>query len=198
MHTLTKMPVAQSQFEKTIAALPPEPTRTDLYHIGLKMVGSEFEIEAYLLILATWNFAGFRYALTNFDLKHFRKTITTINPVFARLLPHSFETVDFNLVADDIESIYSRLRPLVGQTGASKIMHFKHPKLFVMWDTGIRRLYKIPNSASARNYLDFLRLMRSTFGHLRWTQLDRSFAKAIDEYNFALVHPKRDRTNHRS
>jgi hypothetical protein len=184
------MPVTQTQFEKTIAALPSEPTRTELYQIGLKMVGSEFEIEAYLLILATWNFAGFRYTLTNFDLNSFRKTIATINPIFARLLPHSFETADFDLLADDIEGIYSQLRPLVKQTGASKIMHFKHPKLFVMWDTDIRRHYKIPNAASSRNYLEFLRLMRSTFGHLRWTQPDRSFARAIDEYNFAVAHPK--------
>jgi hypothetical protein len=187
---LTTMLVTQKEFENKISSLPPEPTRTELYKMALNMVASKFEIEAYLLILATWNFAGFRYVLTNFDLNGLQRTIATVNPIFDRLLPHSFETADFDLLANDIEGIYSQLRPLVGQTGASKIMHFKHPKLFVMWDTGIRRHYKIPNAASSQNYLDFLRLMRSTFGHLRWTQPDRSFARAIDEYNFAVVHPK--------
>lgn len=184
------MSVTQRHFEKIIAGQPSEPTRSQLYQIGLNMIASDFEIEAYLLILATWNFARFRYALRRFDLDQFRNVIGTVNPIFKRLAPHSFETADFDLLADDIEAIYSQLKPLVEQTAASKIMHFKHPKLFVMWDTDIRAHYKIPNVSTARNYLDFLRLMRSTFGHIRWTQPDRSFARAIDEYNFALVHTR--------
>ena len=34
-----------------------------------------FEVEAYLLILATWNFARFRYAVRGFKLSNFQKII---------------------------------------------------------------------------------------------------------------------------
>jgi len=182
------MPITLKQFRKTIAGLHVEPTRSELYDIGLKMIASDFEIEAYLLILATWNFARFRYVLRCFDLDRFRNTIAAVNPIFQRLAPYSFETVDFDLLADDITGIYSKLKPLVEQTGASKIMHFKHPKLFVMWDTAIRSYYHISTDCSAQDYFGFLRLMRTTFGHLHWTAGNLSFARAIDLYNFAVVH----------
>ncbi len=182
------MPITQEQFEGMIATLRVEPTRSQLYEIGLRMIRSDFEIEAYLLILATWNFARFRYVLREFDLDRFRNTITAVNPVFERLAPHSFETADFDVLANDIKSIYSQLKPLVEQTGVSKIMHFKLPKLFVMWDTAIRGHYHVPAACSAEDYLDFLRLMRTTFGHLRWMAPNLSFARAIDLYNFAVAH----------
>jgi hypothetical protein len=156
--------------------------------MGLRMIRSDFEIEAYLLILATWNFARFRYVLREFDLNRFRNTITAVNPVFERLAPHSFETAEFGILADDIKCIYSQLKPLVEQTGASKIMHFKHPKLFVMWDTAIRDHYEVPTGCSAQDYLSFLRLMRTTFGHLHWTAPNISFARVVDLYNFAVAH----------
>jgi hypothetical protein len=181
--------ITQDDFENTIKRLSFEQTRSQLYKMGLRMIDSDFEIEAYILILATWNFAGFRYVLRKFDLDQFRETIAAVNPVFSRLATHSFESADFDLLAPDITTIYSQLRPLVLQTGTSKIMHFKNPKLFVMWDTAIRSYYRVPNVGSAQHYLDFLRLMRDTFGHLRWAHKDRGFAKSIDEYNLAIAHP---------
>jgi hypothetical protein len=83
---------------------------------------------------------------------------------------------------------------LVDQTGASKIMHFKQPELFVMWDTAIRRHYRVPTVCTAEDYVEFLRCMRRTFGHLAWMPKDRTFAKAIDEYNFVLYsqHAKKE------
>jgi hypothetical protein len=182
------MPITQEEFESTLANQAVEPTRSQLYDIGLRMIDSDFEIEAYLLILATWNFARFRYVLRQFDLDRFRNTIVTVNPIFERLAPVSFETADFDLLAQDIEAIYGAIKSLVEQTGTTKIMHFKHPKLFVMWDTSIRSYYHIPIACSPQDYVFFLRLMQTEFGHLHWTHTDRSFARAIDEYNFAVVH----------
>jgi hypothetical protein len=188
-HHREDVTISQDDFENTIAKLSFEQTRSQLYEMGLRMIDSDFEIEAYILILATWNFAGFRYVLRKFDLDRFRETIAAVNPIFARLAAHSFESANFDLLAPDITTIYSQLRPLVGQTGTSKIMHFKNPKLFVMWDTAIRSYYRVPNVGSSEHYLDFLRLMRATFGNVRWTHKDRSFAKSIDEYNLAIAHP---------
>jgi hypothetical protein len=113
--------------------------------------------------------------------------------MFAKLENESFESADLDFLAEDIATIYSRLRSLVRQTGASKIMHFKQPRLFVMWDTEIRRQYQISAACSPSDYIAFLRRMRDTFGHLRWVGQDRTFARAIDEYNFVLTDPKRRR-----
>jgi hypothetical protein len=185
--------MTQEEFESRIAEFDnSEPMRSQLYGMGLRLIGSEYEIEAYLLILATWNFARFRYVTRTFDLNRFRETITAIGPIFQRLSNASIEGADLNRLGSDIKAIYSQLKPLVQQTGASKIMHFKQPKLFIMWDTDIRTYYHIPAAASADDYLSFLTLMKTTFGHLQWNRNDKTFAKAIDEYNFLLVHGDED------
>jgi hypothetical protein len=183
--------ITQRQFEtKLIEAQSLEPMRFQLYDMGLRLVHSAYEIEAYVLILATWNFARFRFVMRRFDLDRFRKTVAAIAPVFQRLSSESFETTNLTALKSDIMEIYSNLKPLVEQTGASKLMHFKQPNLFIMWDTGIRKHYGVSRGASAEDYFDFLLSMKANFGHLSWTQTHRSFAKGIDEYNFALVHGK--------
>jgi hypothetical protein len=181
--------ITQQEFEAHISeAQKMEPLRFQLYDMGLRLIQSDHEIEAYLLIMATWNFARFRYVTRTFDLGRFRETIDAVRPHFSRLAAAALETADLVALAGDISAIYSRLKAVVEQTGASKIMHFKQPKLFVMWDMAIRRHYRVASTCSAEDYVDFLQLMKATFGHLDWTRRDRSFAKAIDEYNFALVH----------
>lgn len=183
--------ITQEEFEQRIAeAQRLEPMRFQLYNMGLRLIQSEYSIEAYLLILATWNFARFRYLLRDFDLERFRQIINEIEPIFQRLNDQDFITADWNLLSTDIKEIYSKLKPIVEQTGTSKIIHFKQPKLFVMWDTAIRTHYQIPTSCTADDYLNFLQMMKTNFGHLQWNLVGRgrTFAKAIDEYNFALVH----------
>jgi len=44
-----------------------------------------------------------------------------------------------NLINNTV--IYDAFKAVAEQTGASKIMHFKQPKLFIMWDTDIRRMH---------------------------------------------------------
>src|SRR6516162_1100480 len=130
--------------------------RTIPEHMALDLIASKYEIEAYLLILATWNFARFRFVTRSFDLKRFRNTIERISPIFKRLAGERLASANLDSIAKDISDIYLPLKELVGQTGASKIMHFKEPELFVMWDMGIRRHYRIPKRCSAEDYLDFL------------------------------------------
>jgi hypothetical protein len=59
-----------------------------------------------------------------------------------------------------------------------------------MWDTEIRKRYRIPNQGTAEDFLRFHKLMQSKFGHLAWTRSDKTFPKAIDEFNFVWVHEK--------
>lgn len=182
----------QEQFDTSIADFDSlEPTRSPLYAMGLKLLNAGYEIEAYLLVLATWNFANFRYILTTFDLAAFLQCMKNTDPAIQRLKGHVFQTADIDALAEDIKSVYSQFKDLVGQTGATKILHFKHPGLFVMWDTGIRKHFKIPNTASPDHYVLFLKQMKTEFGHIAWTRQDKTFAKAIDEYNFVMVHGKK-------
>src|SRR3989338_8010957 len=85
---------------------------------------------------------------------------------------HTFSSLLHGILQDldmqkDIKFIYNELKNQVEQTGASKIMALKNQNLFIMWDTEIRKIYKIPNQAAAENYIDFLIKMRGSFGDIK-------------------------------
>ena len=181
--------ISQSEFKSTISKFEQlEPARASLYEMGLNLLKTGFEVEAYLLILATWNFAYFRYIVTKFDLDAFKNVILSSSPTFEKVKSEDFQKCNLDEIQSEIKSIYAAFKKLVGQTGATKIMHFKHPRLFVMWDTAIRKKYKIPNTASPADYIRFLKLMKEEFSHIKWNSKDKTFAKVIDEYNFVKVH----------
>ena len=121
----------QIEFEKTIAEFQKiEDARDQLWDRGKVLIEKGFEIEAYILILATWNFARFRYFMKNFDLREFQEVINRVNPIFKKLENTQFENTDFakNIVATDIKYIYDQLKKIAEQTGASKIMALKNSK----------------------------------------------------------------------
>ena len=168
-----------------------EDARSQVYDMAMNLIDKGFEIEAYLLILSTWNFAGFRYVLKIFDINKFKRAIEETNPIFEKLKDEKFETADFNKLREDISFIYNKFNPLVKQTGASKIMYFKNPNLFVMWDMNIRKMWKIPqNHTTSEDYIDFLKLMKKEFGHIDWRNKETSLARAIDLYNFVITQEK--------
>src|SRR5207247_5301469 len=134
--------VTQREFERIIKQFESrESFRSALYPLGLRLLNAGFQIEAYSLILATWNFAGLRYVMKTFSIGSFQNAIAATTPRFNRLASYRFETVDFDSIADDVMAIYAAFCADAKQTGASKIMHFRLPKLFVMWDTDIRADY---------------------------------------------------------
>ena len=183
--------ITQQEFELVIAQFESrESARAQLYPMALQLLWSGFEIEAYLLILATWNFAGFRYVMRIFSVQQFRDAIVTTQPYFERLASCSFQATDFDSITDDVTAIYDAFKAVAKQTGASKILHFRHPKLFVMWDIDIRKNYGFARRSSAHDYIEFQKRMRAEFGHLEWTREDKTFPKAIDEYNYLRAHPE--------
>jgi hypothetical protein len=143
-----------------------------------------YQVEAYLLILAIWNRAYFPRHAKTFNLAGFDGLIQTTEHIFLRLKPHTFPTADFEALREDIEDVYSQFKQLDGiaQTGATKLLHLKHPGLFVMWDTKIRHTFDIPETATPKNYIEFLKTMKTEFGHIKWTGKDTTLAKAVDEY----------------
>ena len=188
------MAVDLINFNDTIARFSKlEDARDKLWERARKMLLNGYEVEAYILILSTWNFADFRYFLKNLDIDHFNKIIFEINPVFKKIKDISFENADFYdpKLQKDIKFIYTKLKEIVRQTGTSKVMALKKPDLFVMWDTAIRKMYKIDIKANAEDYLEFLIKMKSEFGEIQWNNKNSDLAKAIDEYNYVLVEEKR-------
>ena len=91
--------------------------------------------------------------MRTFKLDVFGEAIEKTKPSFKRLRDQSFATVDFDSIAEDVKKIYTRFKSLAEQTGAAKIMHFKSPRLFVMWDTEIRKRYRIPNEGPDRAHV---------------------------------------------
>ena len=127
--------------------------------------------------------------MKSFDLRKFADVIKNINPIFKKLENKQFESSDFtdNFFISDIKLIYTQLKSIAEQTGATKIMALKNSKLFVMWDTEIRKIYKIDNKGMADDYIDFLIKMQDYFSNINWDGKVQPLAKAIDEYNYVVV-----------
>lgn len=62
-----------------------EPMRAQLYYRALKLIEGGFRTEAHLLILATWNFARFRYVTKTFDLGAYEGTLTNLSQTLSAL-----------------------------------------------------------------------------------------------------------------
>lgn len=176
------------------------------YNIAIGLINNNFEIEAYLLILATWNFARFRYAVTNFDINEFEEKIKELNPYFDKLRDEDFRTINFDKYKDDIKKIFETLSSIEGIkfTGASKIMHLKNRSVFIMWDGYIKgekkkkyynelnivkngnwKIKKYKNTSE--DYLQFLKDMQKRFKNITFQSNEKTFAKAIDEFNYVNI-----------
>ena len=188
------MAINQKDFENTIKKFRIiEDARGSLWDRVRNLLLKGYETEAYILILATWNFADFRYFLKNFDLYKFENVIKKLTPIFNKVKNKTFEKTDFKNkdLQKDIKLIYSDLKKVVRQTGASKIMALKNQNLFVMWDTEIRKMYKIDNRATPNDYIEFLGKMKNEFKEIKYRNKKIPFAKAIDEYNYVKADERK-------
>lgn len=191
----------QKEFEDKVKNFEKiEDARDQLWDKASVLIKENFEIEAYILILATWNFARFRFVMKKFDLRNFKEVIKNINPVFKKLKNKKFEEIDFsnNQLIKDIKFIYSELKKIAEQTGATKIMALKNSNLFIMWDTEIRKIYKINNEAEPKDYIKFLTTMEEKFKDIKWKNKKTPFAKAIDEYNYVVADTIREKRKNKN
>lgn len=185
-----------------------EDARGQLYYRALNLIEHNFQIEAFLLILSTWNFAGFRYALRTFNLTAFENLINDLENRFAQFGNSKFLQINFDDYEDLIVEIFDSLANIEGvkYTGASKIMHLKKPEIFVMWDKYIsghesRRYYNnldiVVNNywhynqynQSGRGYFSFLKDCQALFSEINYdaNNFGRTFTKAIDEFNYVQI-----------
>lgn len=193
-------------FEKSISDFEKIEKRGSFYDMALNLMSKGFEIEAYILILATWNSANFRYAVNNFDVLGFKDTIEKLNPIFSILKDEKFQTIDFNKYKKEISIIFVTLSSIDGikYTGASKIMHLKNRDVFVMWDgyingnkatkhhekleiikKGIMTIKNYP--LSPEGYIEFLIDKKNLYKNKKLHNYKYTLTKAIDEFNYMNI-----------
>ncbi len=166
--------------------------RNEIYKWSRNLIKRGLTFEGIFLLLATWNFAYFRYQMIDFDLETFKKTIANCD--FAYFEGKSLEAIDLEdePTVQKIKAIYSALSDLKGirYVGATKVMHLFSPSLFMMWDTKIiedyQRSYPEVNT-TPQGYLNFMRVIQKKYrqGDFHNLNIDEfGVPFAIDSYNY--------------
>ena len=176
--------INQKEFYQNLKEFDKQEKRGTFYPMFLNMFEKGFEIEAFLFILSTWNFARFRYVMNEFDLKNFEKIVNKLKPYFDKFEGKSIETINFDEYEKEIKHIFSVLSKIKGIefTGASKLMHLTVPDVFVMWDNNIRKALSL-KSGNSDDYFNFLKKMQLEFKDIKRVGR-KTLAKEIDEYNY--------------
>ena len=150
-------------------------------------------VKGVLLLLFTWNFAARETKKLNF--KNVGKLIEKNEARLRTLEKYTIETAN-QTAWPIVKSVFSNFKGLMGQTGASKALSLLNPKLFVMWDTKIRRRLRktlipgIENGESPKHYVIYLKgIQRIIYDYqLKQKLPPRTIvAKKIDEYNYVKI-----------
>jgi len=161
--------------------------RASFYDLAAEIV-KEKPLHASVILLATWNVGRFRFFASNSEnLIALGNAIKETKGLFSQLENKKFLLTDFNQIRNAVTSIYDKFSNVKGveYTGTSKIMHLFNRDLFVMWDSHIRKEYGIMTSAD--DYLEFLKKMQIKFSGIEWISNEKTFSKAIDEYNYVTI-----------
>lgn len=176
--------VNQEEFNDNLEKFDELENRGSYYPMFLNMIEKGLNIEAFLFILSTWNFAVFRYVMKEFNLRNFKETIENLKPYFKKFESETIETINLNNYEKDIKYLFETLSKIKGiqYTGASKLMHLTIPKVFIMWDGYIRKAWGF-KKGDAEDYVTFLKKMQKEFKGI-CKKKERTLAKCIDEYNY--------------
>lgn len=197
--------ISQKHFEESVNKFDDLEMRTDFFRLAQNLILGGFEKEGLLLILSTWNFASFRYAVKKFEIVEFERILKSLKQHFKSFENKQLQTLDIDLYSNEIKIIFNSLSKIKGIefTGASKLMHLINPDVFVMWDGYIRgekpqKYYKellvFKNGdfkykkyeKSGAGYVLFLKDMKEKFKHLHPPK-NKSLAKSIDEFNYVNI-----------
>lgn len=197
--------IINEEFKEATLRFDEMEKRGSFYWMAVNLIRNGFEIEAYLLTLATWGFASFRYAVKDFDISGFRDKIRELDPHFVKMEDENFRTIDFDRYEADIKEIFETLSQIKGVqfTNTSKIMHLKNRDVFIMWDQYIAGLkpqkyynqldivrsgfWRSVEYRGADGYFQFLKNMQSRFESISFQHSEKTFAKAVDEFNFVKI-----------
>jgi hypothetical protein len=183
--------------------------RGQLYARALRLISQGFAIEAHLLILATWNFARFRYVVPSFILADYESRLSSLLATFRGLAACDIATLNLKGHRQAIVDAFDNLAAVKGveRTGAAKALHLLLPAVFVMWDAAIAgwhspkadyRALKIvqsgfwnpptyPFAKNGSGYHDFLVYCQSRFSDFVSPDKGKTLAKCIDEFNYCTI-----------
>jgi hypothetical protein len=146
-----------------------------------------------LLLLFTWNFAARETKQLNFE--NVGEVLQRCESELKALENYTIKNMDEE-TQEKVKRIFSEFKKLMGQTGASKALSLLNPRLFVMWDTKIRkRLGKelipgIKNGEKPEYYIIFLQGIQKIIDEYKLKEKVPSgtiLAKKIDEYNYVRI-----------
>ena len=201
------VPLTLADLEDASASFQQLEKRGSFYDMALGLVRAGLEIEGCILFLATWNFASFRYAVTDFDIEGLKNVLATeLSADFTDLSQYDLQRIDLSEHGPKIEKVFDRLAAMkeVLYTGATKVMHLKCPATFVIWDDYIRcgkpakSYLNLPCVLSkkwafqcyektGRGYVRFLMDIQNRVRALVYPAGPKTLAKAIDEFNYVSV-----------
>lgn len=182
--------------------------RAIFFDLSKKLINKKFEIEGYILLMAIWNFAAFRYVTKDFDLVLFRNKIKKVKPLISKFKNKNFLTINFDDFKNELKIIFDELSSIkgIGFTGASKLMHLMNENVFVMWDRYIRKEAKKEHynfctssykkitpegfKKDSDDYLRFLKEMQDMFKNTDFEEFKPKYrhpTKIIDVYNYVNI-----------
>ena len=88
--------------------------RWDFYPMFFRLIKKGCKIEAFLLMLSTWNFACFRYAVRGFNIDRFIKAIKNIESMLKRLRREDFKTINFDKYSKETKKTFKILVDIKG------------------------------------------------------------------------------------
>jgi len=160
---------------------------------GENWIEADNTIKAIILLLYCWNFAAPITKTMTFE--KIRTLLLKQKSNIKSTLKHSIID-NWEIDEEKILSIVSEFKNDFGQTGTSKALSLLNPKLFVMWDTRIRRclerdkiISEIGNGETPEKYIKYLKdIKRNILGLKLQDRVDIAFlAKKIDEYHFVKI-----------
>ena len=162
-----------------------EELRDKIYTWSLNLIKKGYELEGIFLLIATWNFAYFRYHMKEFPLNDFERALKECDFDYFKDKDFSNANLDNPETKNKIIEIYQKLSDFKGikWVGATKIMHLKCPQFFIMWDGKIIKHYKA--KTSPEGYFNFMKLMQEQYKRGDFGELNKSLSipRAIDFYN---------------
>ncbi|MEK6898022.1 MAG: hypothetical protein AABX28_01545 [Nanoarchaeota archaeon] len=168
-----------------------EELRDKIYGWSLDLVNEGKELEGIFLLLATWNFAYFRYHMKEFPLSEFEKSLKECNFDYFKDKIFSEINLEDTEVKNKIIEIYGKLSNFKGirWVGATKIMHLKSPNFFIMWDRNIIKHYQA--KTFPEGYFNFMKLMQNLYKSGFFGNLGNNITipRAIDLFNMDKFSP---------
>ncbi len=175
--------------------------RAFCYDLAFKMIRkdkrtlivSDETVNGILLLLFTWNFAApitkiLKQVKIQDILSKNKERIDRLKDVTICSFSDAYNS--------DVEILFDNFKEMFGQTGASKALSLINPRLFVMWDTEIRKelkkkyIKRIDNGQTGKNYTTYLLGVKQIihdFNLCSKIKNKNEIAKKFDEYNFVKI-----------